>query len=135
MSVQYALTPAPSIPSERTLAVQHNHDVLGFANRLARNNSTNTWGRMKVIALLVVFVSIAGIVLAQDNGASGDATSVKTNNAKVDKSGTLLARCRKDGVTVAQCCKDLGKKDAKLYKGTDGMCCSKCAWDVATTSR
>ena len=50
--------------------------------------------RMKVTALLIVFISIAGIVL-QDDGASGDSTKVKTNNAKVDKSGILLARCRR----------------------------------------
>merc|ERR1712196_127509 len=71
---------------------------------------------------------IATAVTAQDaGGASGDNEQkgeIK-GNTRVDKSGILLKRCRKDGVTVSECCKTLGRKDHALYKGTKSMCCSR----------
>eukprot|EP00943_MAST-04B_sp_MAST-4B-sp1_P005216 g5216.t1 len=83
---------------------------------------------MKVVYGLLLVALIATTVLAQDAGGNtGDNEQVGKikGNKRVDKSGILLKRCRKDGVTVAECCKDLGKKDHILYKGTKNMCCSR----------
>jgi hypothetical protein len=55
----------------------------------------------------------------------GPAGPLKTGSKVVDKSGILLKRCRKDGVTVDECCAKLGPKDHELYKGKDNMCCAK----------
>jgi chromosome segregation ATPase len=83
---------------------------------------------MKVVYGLLLVALIATTVLAQDvGGNTGDNEQVGKikGNKRVDKSGILLKRCRADGVTVTECCKDLGKKDHALYKGTKNMCCSR----------